>query len=175
MHGETVKFLCPNVQFRYAKGRFAFKQSSISTGSPWQSQITSSWLGPPALVREDALRALCFRNVCLRRFVRKCRLPSILEAEGNTFLHNAGKHLPSDTTRTIPECKRHFYKFTCLRCLRVTWYLWLFPLYNNMGSNQDRYCGICSAHSQAVESSWNVMAHGAHVRGSEGETGEWSG
>ena len=27
----------------------------------------------------------------------------------------------------------------------------------------------------AVDSSWNVMAHGDAGRGSEGETGEWSG
>ena len=72
---------------------------------------------------------------------------SILEAEGNTFLRNVGKHLPPDTTPTIPESKRHFYIFTRLTCLRVTGYLWLFPLYNNRGSNQDRYCGICSGHT----------------------------
>ena len=29
--------------------------------------------------------------------------------------------------------------------------------------------------AQCVESSWNVMAYGDARKGSEGETGEWSG
>jgi len=36
--------------------------------------------------------------------------PSILKAEGKTCLRNVGKHLPSDTTPTIPEFKRHLYR-----------------------------------------------------------------
>jgi len=35
--------------------------------------------------------------------------------------------------------------------------------------------GICSKTCAYVESNLNMMAHGDEWRGSEGETGEWSG
>jgi hypothetical protein len=150
---NSVQILCLNVQFRHDQGRCLFSNQQVLVQAV---HACHNLHRRDSILRLSFVMTLCGPSAFVMyvpdvssetfAFIFKEGL-SILEAEGKMFLRNVGKHLPTDTTPTIPESKRHFYKCTCLTCLRVTRYLWLFPLYKNMGSNQDRYCGICSGHT----------------------------
>jgi hypothetical protein len=114
-----VQILRLNVQFRHDKGRCLLLNKQVFVQAVHACH---------KLHRRDSVLRLSFvMTLCgpsafvtyvpdvsseTSTFIFKDR-PSILEAERKTCLRNVGKHLPSDTTPTIPECKRLSYVSAC--------------------------------------------------------------
>jgi hypothetical protein len=57
---------------------------------------------------------------------------------------------------------------------RINYYNYITKTNNTMGRLHEDL-GRLTLDSFQVECSWNLMAHGEAGKGSEGETGEWSG